>query len=203
MPFLTEELWHQLPQSANARSIALAQFPAPAANWIDESAEREMSQIQEIIAAARNLRAELKLDPRKPMAADMFAANPKLRALAEANIAAIRQFAALSALNFVSERMNPADGALRSTSEFDLRIPYEAVTDVPAELANLRKEKDRLEGIINGQEKQLGNPAFSGKAPAAVIAKLQESLAERKTEHAKITRRISQLDGTARGTPPA
>jgi len=203
MPFLTEELWHQLPQSANARSIALAQFPAPSAYWIDEHAEREMSQIQEIIAAARNLRAELKLDPRKPMAADIFAANPQVRALAEAHIAAIRQFAALSSLNFVDTRLNASDGALRSTSDFDLRIPFEAVTDVPAELANLRKEKDRLEGIISGQEKQLGNPAFSSKAPAAVITKLQESLAERKTEHAKIIQRISQLDGTARGTSPA
>ena len=28
MPFITEELWHQLPQTAGARSIALAQFPA-------------------------------------------------------------------------------------------------------------------------------------------------------------------------------
>jgi valyl-tRNA synthetase len=199
MPFLTEELWHQLPQAAGARSIALAQFPAPAAVWIDEAAEREMAQLQEIIAAARNLRAELKLDPRKPMEANFFAATAKLRAMMESNMGAMKQFAALSALNFVGARMNPADGPLRSTSDFDIRIPYETVADIPGELSALRKEKERLEGIIAGQEKQLGNPAFSGRAPAAVIAKLQESLAERKTEHGKIAQRISQLDGTARG----
>jgi valyl-tRNA synthetase len=162
-----------------------------------------MSQLQEIIAAARNLRAELKLDPRKPIAADFFVADTKLRALVEANIAAVRQFAALSSLNFVAARLNPADGPLRSTSEFDLRIPYETVTDVASELVSLRKEQLRLEGIIAGQRKQLANPAFSGKAPAAVITKLQESLAERKSEYGKITQRISQLDGTARGTSPA
>jgi valyl-tRNA synthetase len=203
MPFLTEELWHQLPQAADARSIALSQFPAPPTAWIDDAAERDMTQLQEIIAAARNLRAELKLDPRKQMPADFCAASPQLLSLLEANIAAVRQFAAFSSLNFVSARMNPADGPLRSTSDFDLRIPYETVADIPTELANLRKEKERLEGIITGQEKQLGNPAFSNKAPAAVIAKLQESLAERKAEHAKISQRISQLDGGARGTSPA
>ncbi len=203
MPFLTEELWHQLPQAAGARSIALAQFPAPAAVWIDEHAERDMVQLQEIIAAARNLRAELKLDPRKPMEANFFAATAKLRALVEANIGAVKQFSALSAVDFVDARMNPADGPLRSTSDFDIRIPYETVADIAGELAALRKEKERLEGIITGQEKQLSNPAFSSKAPAAVIAKLQESLAERKAEHGKIVQRISQLDGTARGTSPA
>ncbi|HEY4837736.1 MAG TPA: class I tRNA ligase family protein, partial [Candidatus Acidoferrales bacterium] len=193
MPFLTEELWHQFPQAAGARSIALARFPAPPAAWIDEHAERDMAQLQEVIAAARNLRAELKLDPRKPMEANFFAATPHLRALVETNIGAVKQFAALSALNFVNTRMNSADGPLRSTSDFDIRIPYETVADIPGELAALAKEKERLEGIIAGQEKQLGNPAFSNKAPAAVIAKLQESLAERKAEHAKVTQRISQL----------
>jgi valyl-tRNA synthetase len=193
MPFLTEELWHQFPQAPGARSITLSQFPAPPAAWMDEHAERDMAQLQEIIATARNLRAELKLDPRKPMDANFFAATPRLRALVEINIAAVRQFAALSALSFIDARMNPADGPLRSTADFDIRIPYETVADIPGELAALGKEKERLEGIITGQEKQLGNPAFSSKAPPAVIAKLQESLAERKAEHAKVSQRISHL----------
>ncbi len=68
-----------------------------------------MAQLQEIIASARNLRAELKLDPRKQMPADFCAASPQLLSLLEANIAAVRQFAAFSSLNFVSARMNPAD----------------------------------------------------------------------------------------------
>jgi valyl-tRNA synthetase len=162
-----------------------------------------MAQLQEIIAAARNLRAELKLDPRKPMAADIFAPSSRVRDLVELHSAVVRQSTALSSLTFVSAPLDPADGPLRSSSDFALRIPYETATDIPTELANLRKEKERLEGIISGQENQLGNPAFSTKAPAAVIAKLRESLAERKAEHGKIVQRISQLGGDARGTSSA
>jgi valyl-tRNA synthetase len=33
MPFLTEELWHQLPQPADAKSIALDKFPEAKAHW--------------------------------------------------------------------------------------------------------------------------------------------------------------------------
>ena len=35
MPFLTEELWHRLPQRAGARSIALERFPARREEWMD------------------------------------------------------------------------------------------------------------------------------------------------------------------------
>src|SRR5262249_21938795 len=35
VPFLTEELWHQLPQPASAKSIALDAFPEARAEWKD------------------------------------------------------------------------------------------------------------------------------------------------------------------------
>ena len=43
MPFLTEELWHQLPQRAGARSIALDRFPEPHAERIDAAAEEQIA----------------------------------------------------------------------------------------------------------------------------------------------------------------
>src|SRR5207245_6675594 len=70
MPFITEELWHQLPQRAGAKSIALERFPGERADWIDEQAESRMALLQEIIVAARNIRAEMKLDPRRKVAAE-------------------------------------------------------------------------------------------------------------------------------------
>ncbi len=51
MPFLTEELWHRLPQPAGARSIALDKFPEPRAQWTDAAAERDMATLQEMIIA--------------------------------------------------------------------------------------------------------------------------------------------------------
>ena len=40
MPFITEELWHQLPQREGARSIALDRFPEPHAERIDDCGRR-------------------------------------------------------------------------------------------------------------------------------------------------------------------
>ena len=38
MPFLTEELWHQLPQRAGAKSIALERYPEARADWRNSAA---------------------------------------------------------------------------------------------------------------------------------------------------------------------
>ena len=65
MPFLTEELWHRLPQRAGARSIALEHFPDPPDSWRDAEAEEQVALLQEIIVAARNIRAEMKIDPKQ------------------------------------------------------------------------------------------------------------------------------------------
>src|SRR5437588_119457 len=64
MPFLTEELWHQLPQKAGAKSIALGQFPEVLAHWKNKDAVCEADAIQEVVTTLRNIRAELKLDPK-------------------------------------------------------------------------------------------------------------------------------------------
>src|SRR6202035_4570150 len=74
MPFLTEELWHQLPQPAGARSIALDKYPEARAEWKSPRAQEQFSLIQEVIVALRNIRAEMKLDPKKKIAAEFVSA---------------------------------------------------------------------------------------------------------------------------------
>ncbi len=76
MPFLTEELWHQLPQRERARSIALDRFPEPRDERIDAAAEEHVALLQEIISSARNIRAEMKLDQKQKLFAQLGPASP-------------------------------------------------------------------------------------------------------------------------------
>ncbi len=104
MPFLTEELWHRLPQHSpekdkNARSIALQPFPRPAPQWADPDADDEVKLLQDMIGeAARNVRAELKLDPKRRVAADFTPATLAVRETVEENRAIILRLATLSEL---------------------------------------------------------------------------------------------------------
>src|SRR4029077_16933682 len=123
MPFLTEELWHQLPQKAGAKSIALGQFPEAHDRWKSAKAIENVAAIQEVVTALRNIRAELKLDPKKRVVADFSTSDVAAGELAQTNRGAIERFAFLSELRIVPRQQFEAkSGAVRSTATFDVRI---------------------------------------------------------------------------------
>jgi valyl-tRNA synthetase len=194
MPFLTEELWHRLPQPAGARSIALDKFPEPRAQWTDATAERDMATLQEIIIAARNLRAEMKVDQKKKIAADFSSADPAIRALAEQNLDPLLRLASLSALQVSASRLDSAGAALRSTAQFDLRIAYGDTIDKQAEIARLKKEAERLAKDIESKKSRLADEVFLSKAPAKIVEELKATLALRIIEHQKLLDRLAQLE---------
>ncbi len=194
MPFLTEELWHRLPQPEGARSIALDKFPELQASWTDTAADDSMAILQEIVVAARNIRAELKLDPKRKVPAELFATGPMRRNLVQENLDAILRLASLSELRIMAGHLDAAGGAVRSTAAFDLRIAYGEAIDKKAEVARLQKEIDRLAKDIESKQKRLADENFTSKAPEKVVAGLRATLAERQLEHTKLCDRLRQFE---------
>ena len=198
MPFLTEELWHQFPQRAGAQSIALDAFPIAREEWKDECALQQFGWIQDVIVALRNIRAEMKLDPKKKVGAELSAAAGEVRGAIEAHREPIIRLAALSELKTSGECLAQAGGIVRSTPQFDVRIPFAAdVLDIAAEKARLQKEIDRLTKTIVSKEEQLANPTFRDKAPEKIVQAMEVSLAEQKQELAKLQQRLADLDKAA------
>ena len=193
MPFLTEELWHKLPKHHAARSIALEHFPKPRGDWTDPSGEAEMTTLQEIIIAARNIRAEMKLDQKRRVAANFSTADPAIRKLVEQNLEPLQRLASLSALQISTGHLDSAGGAVRSTAQFDLRIAYGEGADKQAETAKLKKEIDRLAKDIESKQKRLADQVFLSKAPAKIVDDLKATLADRQIEHQKLVDRLKQL----------
>ena len=193
MPFLTEELWHQLPQKAGAKSIALDRFPEARVDWKNTKALSDVALIQEVVTAMRTIRAELKLDPKKKVQADFSAGDAIARDLIVANRAAIERFAALSGLRVTSERLQ-GDGMTRSTSAFDLRIPFTEIVNPQVEIARLKKEIEGLQKAIASKERQLGDETFRSRAPEKIIKGLEATLAEQRIELQKLQERLRQLE---------
>jgi valyl-tRNA synthetase len=194
MPFLTEELWHKLPLKDSAGSIALAPYPESLANWTDAAAEKEMAVLQEIVVAARNIRAEMKLDQKKKVGADFSTGDAVIRKLVESNLEPVLRLATLSELAFSSARLDPSGGAIRSSSQFDLRIAHGAGVDKDAELARLKKEVERLAKDIESKKNRLADDTFRQRAPAEIVRGIETTLAERRVEHQKLIERLAQLE---------
>jgi valyl-tRNA synthetase len=195
MPFLTEELWHQLPQKAGAKSIALDQFPEAHDSWKNIRAMEEVDVIQEVVTAIRAIRAELKLDPKRRVAADFSAGDARAGELIQANRAAIERFAVLSELRIVPrQRFDTKSGAARSTATFDVRIANSDTVDVATEKTRLKKEIEGLQKAIASKERQLGDETFRSRAPENIVKGLEATLAGQRIELQKLQDRLSQIE---------
>src|SRR5204862_4037480 len=149
MPFLTEELWHQLPQKVGAKSIALDQFPEVQGHWKNTKATADVAAIQEVVTALRNIRAKLKLDPKKKVTADFSTSDAGTGDLAQANRGAIERFAVLSELRFIPrQQLETKREAVRSTATFDVRIAYSDAVDIAGEKPRLSKQIESLQKAI-------------------------------------------------------
>jgi valyl-tRNA synthetase len=195
MPFLTEELWHQLPQKAGAKSIALDQFPRVHDHWKNAGATEEVDTIQEVVTALRTIRAELKLDPKKRATSDFSTSDTGTDLVVQANRKTIERFAVLTELRVVPrEQFDGKSGAVRSTAKFDVRIAYSDAVDVTAEKERLKKEIEGLKKAIASKERQLEDPTFRSRAPEKIIKGLEATLAEQRGELKKLQDRLDQLD---------
>jgi len=194
MPFLTEELWHKLPKHHSTPSIAFEHYPEARADWYDRATEQDMATLQEIIVAARNIRAEMKVDQRRKIAADFSTTDERIHKLVEQNLEPVLRLAALSELHISSGRLDSAGGAMRSTAQFDLRIAYGEGVDKAAEIAKAKREIERLAKDIESKQSRLADEAFLSKAPPKIVDELRATLAARQIEHQKLMDRLSQLD---------
>jgi len=199
MPFITEELWFRLHElcgdsSDNYRSLCFEPFAMANAAWQADLDEEDMETLQQIIVAARNIRAEMKLDPKRKVEADLSSSQPAVRQLVKENLEAVLRLATLSALTISSGALDPTGAAVRSTAQFDLRIAYGEAVDKQAEIARLKKEVERLAKDIESKQKRLADENFTGKAPAKVVEDLRRTLAERQLEYQKFQDRLNQLE---------
>jgi valyl-tRNA synthetase len=196
MPFITEELWHQLPQNAGDRSIALMEYPISDSSKPVSSRVNEFGTVQDIIGFIRNIRSEEKRDPKKKIAAELYSSFDEIRQQTHRNKEGIERLGLLSELRITDQKFQSDAGGVRSTSLFDVRVLDAPETiDVAAELGRLKKEIEGLEKAIASKEKQLGNETFRSRAPEKVVREMEEVLAGQRVELGKMVTRKAQLEG--------
>ena len=191
MPFLTEELWQRLaPRSASRPvSIALAAFPLFRPELADQNAEREMGIVQSLITTARNLRAEMKVDPKAAIAGVLYA-QPAVLEIAKLQNEAIQKIAVLD-LTFQEGAAPKGAAGSGSTADFDLVLHLPAA-QLGAQRQRLEKEREQLQKVIGNSERQLSDETFLGKAPAKVVESIRQKLTEYQAQFQKIEEALNQ-----------
>ena len=203
MPFLTEELWHKLPETSNAlhnsayknadATIMLADFPKGDAAMIDERAETEMQAVIDLITKVRNIRAEMNIKPSDKPAIHV-AANADLQRIFRENEAQILKLARATDL-IVTDSLDVPKASAKAvlTGGAELAIPLEGLIDFDKETERLENQINKLN--IEGErlEKQLSNQNFVEKAPAEKVQDLRDRAAEIENQVNSLNQNLNAL----------
>jgi valyl-tRNA synthetase len=192
MPFLTEELWQRLAEHKNGRpiSIALTDYPQPDPALSDLAAEDEMRTLQDIITAARNVRADLKIEPRLQLRGTLYSQTFALE-LARSHMDAIQKLANVE-LELRSGTASRGEGLRRSTTDFDL-VLHAPLAQIGAQRKRLEKEIQQLQKVISNSRRQLEDRQFLSRAPANVTEGIRQKLVEYEVQLAKSRAALESL----------
>ena len=193
MPFITEEIWQAMYDGKPpVKSIALAAYPQADQKQIDLNAETAMAVLQDLIVSVRNLRAELKVEPKLKVPIEVYAHDDGTRSLIEENHGAVERLALVEKITFGETSLANRPGA-RSTARFDVHIIYERKIDLAAECARLKKEREAIEKELEGKNRQLGNEQFLAKAPGQVVDGLRKRQQELEVLQEKTKSKMHEL----------
>ncbi len=170
IPFLTEELWQQLPHQGD--TIVRAPYPTVAHEWIDQESEQEMTFVMEVISALRTIRSSFtipnstKIRPHIKVAADQAK-------LIQRHYSYIVSLANTSELIIGGEVARPELSATAILGEMEIYVPLEGVINVEVERTRLTRELKKIQEDVVRLETRLAQRDFLAKAPEDVIEKEQ------------------------------
>ncbi|MGE7543567.1 valine--tRNA ligase [Sporosarcina newyorkensis] len=191
MPFITEEIWQNLPHEGE--SITVAKWPEVDPALSDASRATHMKLLMDIIHAVRNIRAEVNTPMSRKVNLYISAKDEATVAVLEGNRAYIERFCNPETLTIGVGVNAPGKTMSAVVTGAELYLPLEGLIDIDEELARLTKELGKWEGEVKRVQGKLSNERFTAKAPAAVVeeerAKEQDYLEKR----AAVERRIAEL----------
>lgn len=193
MPFVTEEAWQYLTGRANSNdnsTIMYATYPQPDAALLDETAERTVAVIRDIIVGIRNVRTEYKVEPVKFIGATIV--SPDAPALAEQQSLIVRlaRIAAEDVTFVTTLNPRPKLAATVVIGTVEIFIPLAGMIDLAAERQRLSRELDAARADVQRRQARLADESFTQKAPAAIVQRERDNLAAAEAQLARLEHRL-------------
>jgi valyl-tRNA synthetase len=184
MPFITEEIWQALPKQGpgtgdrGLETIMRAEYPEFCEHRSYPDAAGRMERVMAVIGGIRNIRGEMEVPPSKSIAVILSCGSEESRTLMKHNEGSIISLARISDLAIGLGLEKPEDASIQVAGDVQIYVPLKGLVDVEAEEQRLLKEIGKIEKDIELFTRKLANPSFVDRAPADVVAKEKEKLAE-------------------------
>ena len=184
MPYITEELWQNLPGSDGL--LITARWPEFDESSFDNPSEMEYSRIMDMVRGVRNIKAEMNIPPSSKT--DVYYIGEVL------NQEVVELVSHLSNSNEIDRRAEKTSGSVSAwgDAENTLYVVLGEI-DTDAEIERLTGKLEKERGNLTRTLSKLENGDFIRNAPEEVIAENRERLATSKDNIRRIEKIIEDL----------
>ena len=185
MPFLTEEIYHNIPHTNTSDALTISSWPAN--EKYSSSIVDEFEITKEIISNIRNYRKEKNISFKTSL--DLYYL-PNGNNLS--NIEIIKKIAIIDKLEeSTKEKFDVVTSFL--IKKFEFFIPLEEGFDKDKEINKLTKELDYYRSFLKSVEIKLKNENFVKNAPKNIIKKEKQKIKDSKQKIEAIIKSIEEL----------
>ena len=186
IPFITEEVWQLLETRKPGESIMVAQMPEAGA--YDEKLLERFETVKDVIAKIRQIRQDNGIAQKEPREAFVKLVDGEYDDYFNS---VIIKHSNLSKLELTKEAIDGAKTFVAKNVEY--YIPLGDKIDKEEELKKLNAELDYTRGFLASVEKKLSNERFVSGAPAAVVDREKQKLADAKMKIEALEKQIAGL----------
>jgi len=189
MPFITEEIWQRLPHEGE--SIMIAPYPKAAPPPADVAVDRFVAVGMGTVSAIRTIRGEMRIGPGVTLEVTVRPDGDDAAVFAEHR--ALIEALARATLVLDPAATRPQGSALGVVGASEIYVALAGIVDTAAERQRLQKEIKRTADTIAFTRGKLERPDFVERAPAEIVEKEREKLAEQEGLQAKLAASLSWL----------
>ena len=190
MPFITEEIWHQLRDRLEGEDCIISTYPE--GGEYDEMLIGQVEEAKEIVASIRDIRNSNGIKMKDPL--KVFAKNSERaqQLLARKGLKQmIIKMANLESLDFTEEAIENSVAFLARTERFYVELNQ--TINVEEECARLKTDLAYQQGFLTSVQKKLSNERFVNNAPAPVVERERKKLADAQSKIKRIEEAMKQL----------
>lgn len=187
MPFISEEIWHQLKDRGEGADCIVASYPSSGS--FDQDLNHKMEEVRTIVTKVREIRSSKGLSPKESL--ELICSNEGHWLFSSDLMGTLTKMANISEVKTTSESPEQAISFVVGTDKFF--VPIGDMIDVEEEIKKLEKDLEYAQGFVASVEKKLSNERFVQNAPEQVVDKERQKLSDGKERMEKIRQSLESL----------
>lgn len=162
MPFITEELWHQLRPRKEGESIMYSKMERSPLTGADKEVILGMETAKEIVTNVRAIRAAKNISPRDELVLHVVRQDTTGRCGP-----VIMKMGNIGKIELVEAKDDVSSSFMVGVAEY--AVPLGSLLDADAEREKARAKLEHLESFLASIERKLSNEKFVSHAPQSVV----------------------------------